>query len=299
MLVRVPCSTSNLGSGIDCLGVALDRYLRVSASVAERTRFTFGSGFAAPIPDGDNLFLAAARRVCEMADKPLSPMHVHMETQIPTARGLGSSATAIVAGVLFANEALHCGMTTSELVDIATGLEGHPDNVTPCLTGGFTVAMQQDGHVAYARCTLGKELAFVAAVPDFTLSTEAARAVLPTSIPLCDAVGQLQRACLLTAALSRGAWRLLGGAMRDAVFTPARKGMIPGFDSVCEAAMAQGALGVMLSGAGPTVIAVALDRREAIAAAMQQAFLQHGVLADTAILSADNEGAIVEAGCEA
>lgn len=293
MRIRVPCSTANLGSGIDCLGIALNRYLTVHASVAAQNQFSFGSGFMKPITERDNLFLAAIKQVCQAVGEPELCVNAQMDTEIPASRGLASSASAIVAGVLFANEALGRPLLEKELIDLAAKVEGHPDNVVPCMLGGFTAASMQGTHVIYTTHPICSEIAFVAAVPDFTLATHDARAVLPTHVSLVTAVSQLQRACVLTAALSVGRWELIQDAMRDDVFTPARKHLISGFDDVYQAALDNGALGVMLSGAGPTLIAISRDGHISLADAMREAFAIHQVHAETQILFADNTGATV------
>ncbi len=290
MMIRVPCSTANLGPGIDCLGIALDRYLTVEAVESDGVRFVFSSGFDRQIPDADNLFLVAAIRVFELAERPFHGVKADMTTQIPVSRGLASSAAAIVAGAIWANETLQRPFTTDELIFIASGIEGHPDNIVPCMLGGFTTSMLESGGVSYFRQTVDNTLTFVAAIPDFMLSTHDARAILPTEVSLSTAVTQLQHACFVQAAMMGRDYRLLRCAMADLIFTPARKHLIPGFDDVSRAALDQGALALMISGAGPTVIALTKDNQDAIALAMQASFRDHGVQAETAMLLADNGG---------
>lgn len=294
MKVKVPCSTANFGSGIDCMGAALNRYLYVEAEISSRNAATFGDGFSSPIADGDNLFLSAAASVFRKAGQVCPGIRMHMTTEIPLSRGLGSSASAIVAGTLFANKCLGEPYTVGQLIDIATALEGHPDNIVPCMVGGFTIAAADAGKVSYARSPIGTELRFVTAIPAFTLSTREARAVLPRDIPLATAVRQIQRACLLTSSLQNGHWESLRFAMQDEIFTPARKHLIPGWDAVVSAAEANGALGVMISGAGPTVIALTTEHETEIEGAMQAAFEQHGIACETVVLEADQVGACVE-----
>lgn len=293
--VTVPASTANLGAGVDCLGLALGRYLSVRLREADTVTVRRTEGFCDRIPEEKDCFLAAVRRVYRETGRPFLGVDADMQTEIPLARGLGSSAAAIVAGALGANALLGFPLTQEKLLDIAADMEGHPDNVLPALLGGFTAGMRENGHVRYVQNTVSPALRLVAAIPGFRLSTEKARAVLPDTLLRETAVGQLQRACVMTQALRTGDAALIAAAAEDRIFTPARRALIPGYDAVQREAGAAGAFAVMISGAGPTLLAITdAAHAEDTARAMERGFRTAGVDAAAAVLFADERGARLE-----
>lgn len=289
--VRVPASSANLGSGVDCMGLALTKYLTVRFERAQKNEFIFADGFDAPVPPADNLILRAAQRIFEKAGAVRPPLRITAQTQIPMSRGMGSSASAIIAGVCGANALLEDRFSQDELLDEAAAIEGHPDNVVPCLLGGLTVAMKQDGRVLVRRTDFPAALRVAVCVPDFKLSTQKARSVLPKEVPLAAATGQLARACFLTASLFGGALTDLDAASADALFTPARTPLIPGFSEAAREAKQAGALCAMISGAGPSVAAfTSAANAAAVCAAMERGFSSANISAASFDLAADNEG---------
>ncbi|MEG0751364.1 MAG: homoserine kinase [Oscillospiraceae bacterium] len=292
--ITVPGSTANVGSGVDCFGIALPLRLHAVISASDTLEFIFGSGFDSDIELEKNLFLSAALRVCALTGHAFPPVRVVMTTEIPQSRGLASSASAIVAGALCANELLDSPLTRHELISVAADIEGHPDNVVPCCEGGFTVAAMIDGQTLYRKSEL-HSLRFALAVPQYELSTAKARAVLPKTVELSCAIGQLQRACLLVSALENDDRSLLCAASEDLIFTPARRALIPGFDEVCAAAKSAGAFCSMISGAGPAIIALCDEScAHEAAIAMGGAFQAIGIQSTTHALCADNNGARIE-----
>ncbi len=291
--VRIPASSANIGTGVDCLGIALSKYLHVRFEPAKSLSVVFETGFAHDIPADKNLVLEGARQVFARAGEPFPAMKLTMRTDIPSSRGLGSSASAIVAGVWGANVWLGERFSPAELINIATEIEGHPDNIVPCAVGGFTVSMSYKGEVIYHRAAPDKRLKFITAVPDYELSTKLARSVVPQEFPLAAVVAQLQRACFLVAGLSSGDLRALDLATDDVIFTPARKALSPGFDEVTGAALRQGALCAMISGAGPTILAFAVEHEDEIAAAMQAGFSKADIACEAYVLETDLDGAVV------
>ncbi len=291
--VRVPASSANIGTGVDCLGIALSRYLTVDFEPSDTMEVVFASGFDSEIPPDKNLVLEGAKRLFARAGESMPALKITMHTDIPASRGLGSSASAIVAGVWGANALLGGRFSLSELIREATAIEGHPDNIVPCAVGGFTVSMCCAGEVFYHRAAPDKRLKFITAVPDYELSTKLARSVVPQEFPLTAVVSQLQRACYLVAGLMSGDLRALDHATEDVVFTPARKSLIPGFDPVTCAALQNGALCAMISGAGPTIIAFATENELGIAQAMQEGFAKADIASEVHVLEADLDGAVV------
>ena len=295
--LRLPGSTSNLGSGFDALGLALTIYNRLTV------RTTSGSGIrisiqgagAGVLPEnGDNLFFKMATLTAGRLGKSLPGLDVVMHNEIPLARGLGSSSTAVVAGIVVANLLADAPLSKAEVLNLATDLEGHPDNVSPCLQGGLTISSVDGGRVECIRALPPVELRAVAVVPQFELQTEAARAALPVQVPHKDAIFNLSRACLVTGALLGGHLHALKVGMQDRLHQPYRSHLIPGFNRVLEAAVSAGALGAALSGAGPTLVAFATKNAEAVGQAMVVAWQAEHIASTAFILEIDPDGVVVE-----
>jgi len=260
VLAKVPASTANLGPGFDALGMALSLYSWIEMAEAEdgRDRFElYAEGFTAPeFPAGEgNLIWKAARRVFDEAGVPMPALHVALYTDIPLARGLGSSANAIVGGLAAANALIGSPLTDDRLFQIASSLEGHPDNVGACLFGGIVAASWDGVRAEHIRLDPPPNLEVLVAIPNFTLETERARHALPDAYSRADAVFNIGRSSLLVAALAAGKLDLLRFAMQDRLHQPYRAELIPGMAKILAEAPRHGALGAALSGAGPTMLA--------------------------------------------
>ena len=283
--ILVPCSTSNLGAGFDALGIALggpDLLVRCTPG-GRGLRITrlSGQGDATLPRDQTNRLIVAARAAAlAMGDDPDSlDAEIEVHSSIPLKRGLGSSAAAAVAGALIA-EKLHGGAVVEERVlAAALALEGHPDNVVPCLRGGVQVAViSESGQVRSCPIRLALPLRAAIFIPEIELATSEARAVLPKSVPLADAVFNLGRAALFVAALAEGRLELLAEAMEDRLHQGPRGTLLPWLAGTLAAARGAGALGASLSGAGTTVFALcAPDRVREVAAAMRDHAAARGV----------------------
>lgn len=291
--VKVPASTANIGSGVDCLGIGLSKYLTVVMEDSPIFEIIFKEGFDKDIPFEENLFYTGAKRIFDKAGKEFPSVKITMMTNIPGSRGLGSSASAIVAGVYAANSYLGDLFDESILISQASLIEGHPDNIVPCAVGGFTISMMEDDITHYHKIVPNRDLRFITAIPNYELSTKLARSVVPKEFSRQTLVTQLQRACFLVGALSSGDIRQLDIATQDLIFTPTRQSLIPGFDAVTSNAMQAGALCAMISGAGPTIIAFATQNLTEIAQAMKQGFSSVDIMSCVEILKADTKGAIV------
>lgn len=294
--IRLPGSTANLGPGYDVLGLALGIYNRVTVDTgAEVHRIrTEGPGCDELPTDGTNLFFTAAETTAQRIGRDLPPLEATMQVEVPLARGLGSSSTAIVAGVVAANEVLDAPLTRPDMLDVATEIEGHPDNVSPCLYGGFTVSTVSDGHVTCVRTEPTADLKTVVVVPDFQLKTKEARAALPDTVSHADATFNVGRACVVTAAVITGDLDALASAMEDRLHQPHRAALIPHYDRVTGAALEAGALGVALSGAGPTLFAVTRGDAAAVGEAMARVWESEGIGATAYALPVDTEGTVIE-----
>lgn len=258
--VRVPATSANLGPGFDALGLALDLWNETTFDVADSDELAAEGEGAAEL-QGVHTSIAheAARRVWTRLGLPTRGVRLHMLNRVPFSRGLGSSSAAIVAGLVGANEwaASTCGsrLSADELLEEATRIEGHPDNVAPALRGGLQVAVQtESGRVVALESPVEKWPFFVVWVPDAHLATTRARGVLAPQVARDDAIFNLARSALLISALASGQLSALSEALRDRLHQDARAPLVPGFETIRAAAREAGALEVTLSGAGPSLL---------------------------------------------
>lgn len=291
--VQVPATTANLGPGFDTLGMALKLYNTVEMQLIPKGLVIeiFGDGASDIARNERNLVYRAAVKVFEQTGYQPSGLKIKLTNQIPLSRGLGSSAAAIVGGIVAANKLAGSKLSTETLLALATEMEGHPDNVAPALLGGIVVSAAVEGEVQWAKIQPPLGLKTVVAVPDFKLSTRSAREVLPGQVSLSDAVFNVSRTALLVAALCQGDLSKLSYAMEDRLHQNYRAALIPGMKKVLAAAKLAGAKGVVLSGAGPTVIALADDNFDLIAQVMRKTFHENGVMAKVMVLEPSASGA--------
>ena len=282
--IRVPASSSNLGAGFDCIGVAVDRWLVATAAPAPGNTISIrrrGRLTAVSVPFDDDLLARGFRAAGAAAGVPLAGTAIDATSDIPVGCGLGSSAAAIVAGVLLADAALELHLTRQQVVEIATAIEGHPDNVAPAVYGGAVLSVRTPAGIVSTSLKVADGLELVLVVPPFPSDTKAARALLPKTLPHADAVVAASRAAALVQGLLTGDGALLGAALDDVLHVPFRRGRIPGYDGVVRAAQDAGAFGATLSGAGSAIVAIAPRERSAVVgAAMIAAWRQIGIEAE-------------------
>lgn len=296
--VRVPGTSANCGPGFDCLGVACTIYNELELTLLEEERLDIeitGDG-AENIPvDERNIVWRSIQKLLERAGKAqeYKGAIIRMDNGVPLSRGLGSSATAIVGGLKAANECLGKPFTNRDLLQMATEIEGHPDNVAPAIFGGFTISIVRNGKPECFSLMPKLPLKLVVTVPDFFLPTKAARAVLPAEVPMKDAVFNIGRAAMLTAALCKGNKSFLRSVFDDALHQPYRAKLIPGMYDVFKAARAAGALGASMSGAGPCLIAFTVENADAVGMAMRDAFAKNNVKSQYHVFDIDGTGATV------
>ncbi len=265
MIVTVPASSSNLGPGFDCLGIAWKLYDRIAF---EEAGSLFISGCEERFRGPDNL--AYRSFAAAFAEKGLPVPGVWIDflrSDVPVSRGLGSSGVLIAAGAAAANALGGLGLNREELLTLCTRLEGHPDNLAPSLFGGLTAAACEDGKAVSVRFPLHPSFRFLAVIPDFELSTARARRALPDAVSRGDVVFQLSRTALLLKAFEEGDMDLLRFSMQDRLHQPFRLPLIPGAEEVFAAADEAGAA-VCISGAGSTMLAVS-DREERLDAVLR------------------------------
>lgn len=291
--VRVPGTTANCGPGFDTIGIACNIYNELELTLRKEEKLTIeisGEG-AGNIPyDSRNIVWRSIQHLLEKANVEYKGAYIKMRNNVPLSRGLGSSAAAIVAGLKAANVALGNPFNRRELFQMATELEGHPDNVAPAIFGGVTISVVENGQPECLSFIPKIPLRLIVAVPEFSLSTRSARNVLPEMVPMKDAIFNISRASLLVAALCRGDTRHLRHAFEDMIHQPYRAKLIPGMYDVFEAAKNAGALGACMSGAGPCLIAFATEGGDAIGASMVTAFNANKVKARYLLLTIDNRG---------
>lgn len=283
--VRVPCSTSNLGAGFDCVGVALDRWLEAEAWLDGSARATptlAREGTLASLADapvGDDLIVRGAALACAAAGRTLpAGLVLRAASAIPVARGLGSSAAALVAGALLADALLALALGRRRVAALCATAEGHPDNVAPMVLGGAVLGVPcGDADWTFAPLDVHADVALVFAIPDFETSTKAMRAALPATVPHRDAVVAAGKAAALVRGLATGDGALLAWALDDVLHVPHRRALLRGYDAVARAARDAGAWGATLSGAGSTMVALApRGAAPAVAAAMAAAWESTG-----------------------
>jgi homoserine kinase len=290
-IIKIPASTSNLGSGFDTLGLAVALYTRLEVEISSDSGVRVGGELGKEAPTGlTKLFEDAAALFFQTGRTSPFGIEVRVSGDVPIARGLGYSATLRVGLMGALNEMSGKNFDRNSLLNVAAQLEGHPDNASPSIFGGFTVSGTVNAEVRCLHFPVPQTLKFVTLVPDFPVSTEEARKLMPQTFSKADTVHSLNRAALITAAFASGDLHSLRGLFDDRVHQPYREKLISPLRSVIQAGEAAGALGGFLSGSGSAIICLAVDRADEIGAAMQRVMPEAEVL----ILAPDNRGFVVE-----
>lgn len=290
--VRVPASSANLGPGFDALALALALHNEVHIEEGDRVAVAVEGEGAGRLDTGaQNLVCRGVQMAFDAAGRPLRGAMIRCLNRIPLSRGLGSSAAAWVGGLVGANALLGEPLDRDAILALAAKAEGHPDNVAAALLGGLTVSCATGERVTAVSLPVPADLCWVVLVPDTEGSTREARAVLPASIPRADAVFNVQRVSLLLAALGGGRADLLEIAMNDRLHQPYRQRLFPWLEPVTRAAREAGALGSVLSGAGPSILAAVRGAPERVARAMEDALRASGASGKTISLGVDTAGA--------
>jgi homoserine kinase len=292
--VIVPASTSNLGSGFDTISAALGLYLKMSVT----RRSGESIRWRGEIPEV-NIAEVALQKTLHFLGQPAGGFEVSMENPIPLKRGLGSSGAAIVGGIKIGEAISGQTLTTPQILDLALPLEGHPDNLSASLLGGWVLSCSDGNRLRTERIDSTLRCRFIAAVPDLEVSTQRAREILPEKYPLDDVIFGLQHCGLLVHALHRGDGSLLREATRDRIHQPYRSRLVPGIELLLRhrdlpPAVASDLLSVTISGSGSTVLAIASGSFEAIAAWMRQTLANQGIESKTLLLDLDTRGVRIE-----
>ncbi|MBW4631628.1 MAG: homoserine kinase [Iphinoe sp. HA4291-MV1] len=303
--ITVPATTANLGSGFDCIGAALTLYNEFKFTRLEQGEVKItvtGAEAERVVTDESNLLYQAFVKFYQHIEQTSPPVQIDIHLGVPLARGLGSSATAIVGGLFGANLLEGEALSQLQVMELAIALEGHPDNVVPALLGGCRLAatgveneppkLQELRKWEICDIPWCQQIVPVVAIPDFELSTKEARQVLPTEVSRADAIFNAAHLGLLLRGLETGRGDWLKAALQDRLHQPYRKALIRGYDVVHSAAVEAGAYGMVISGAGPTLLALTdNDHSEAVARAMTAAWMEEGIKAEVRSLCVDTQGA--------
>ncbi len=293
--VRVPATTANLGPGFDSLGMAVAIYNTIEMERIDGDGLEIelsGSGSAETIARNENnLVYRAAARVLDLAGQPVRGLRIRMNIDAPLARGLGSSASAIAGGMFAANELAGRPLSLADLAWETTQMEGHPDNVVPCLFGGLTASLCLENQIAIEQVQPASNVACVFFVPDYELDTAKSRGVMPKTISTKDAVFNGSRIPFVMARLKSGDLANLTEIMDDRLHQPFRIPLIKGYEPLAQVAMEAGAAAVCISGAGPTILAVC-DQNEAdsVALAGRKLFESLDMSVEARVVSPDAKG---------
>ena len=305
--VKVPATSANIGPGFDCLGLALPIYntITIEETVLPGTGIEINmmtedeeaidEMIFDDIPrDENNIVYKAVEMLYNSIGQEPSELKINIQSQIPITRGLGSSAAVIVGGLIAANKLLGSPADETALLSIATEVEGHPDNVAPAILGGFVLASQEDdGSIVYRKLNWPNEWDITVCIPDFELSTNIARSVLPENVPMQDAIFNAKHLAMLIDAVNTKDEKLMKTALHDKLHQPYREKLVPGMKEIMEAFKHEdGVLGCVLSGAGPALLIIShkydLDK---IKSTVKEIWEPQSVKVDIRTLKVEQNGA--------
>lgn len=300
--LKVPATTANLGSGFDTLGMALTLYnlftIKEILPEGEYTCEISGEGVDELKDARKNMLVTSYIKACNEWNVPVKGFSFESCNAVPLNRGLGSSSTAVVAGVALANILSGLNLPEAELLRVMTKIEGHPDNVVPCYIGGMTVSCWDGESLRYVRLpALPDDLNVIAAVPDFQVHTEDARKILPESVPFRDAVFNVSHASILCAAWAMGRWDLLRVGMEDRLHQPHRAKLFPGSTGekfFSEISNHPDCVANAISGSGPTMIAIVHGPAGKLSEAMCRIFTDGGAASHFFVLNCSSYGTVIE-----
>ena len=306
--VKVPASSANLGPGFDCLGMALPIYniVTIEETVIPGTGIeinimsddeSIDEKVFADIPkDENNLVYKAIEMLYNSIGQVPSELKINIQTGIPIARGLGSSSSVVVGGLLAANKLLGNPADETALLAIATEVEGHPDNIAPAILGGVVLSAQEDdASLSYCKLKWPEEWDITVCIPDFQLSTDISRSILPKDVPMSDAVFNAKHLGMLIQAINTKDIKLMKNAMKDKLHQPYREKLVPGMREIFDAFKHEdGILGCVLSGAGPSILIVSYKYNlDQIKSKVEEIWERQNIKSDIRTLKVEEQGAII------
>ncbi|MBC7476211.1 MAG: homoserine kinase [Candidatus Sericytochromatia bacterium] len=287
--LKVPATTANVGSGFDVMGIALNLYNFIEIKESNKTTINFDKNIK--VSSGkNNLIYKSIERIFNEQNLKTPDFEINVSINIPTSRGLGSSSSAIIGGLVAAN--YFCGQKFSknEILNFANDIEGHPDNVAPCLLGGIVSSVVENKKVFSCNINTDLDLSFVVIIPEFELPTSESRKVLPKTINFSDAIFNMSRLSFLINGFYKNDLKMIEIGLKDRLHEQYRGKLIKGFDEIKNIALENGAIGSVLSGAGPTILAVCRNNPDEIGNFMKNKWIELGVKSDYKILKIDYEG---------
>ena len=292
--IIVPATTANIGPGFDCLGMALNLYNRVLFEETEEGLEI--NGCDEKFKNENNLVYISMIKTFEKLEYDYKGIKITMDCDIPESRGLGSSAACILSGVMGANEIAKGNLTKNDILEIATSIEGHPDNIAPALFGGMVVSIYDEGKVHFSKIPIKNNIKLYTIIPDFTLSTKESRSVLPKDISFNDATFNIGRTALMIGAFANGDMDLLKTSIQDKLHQNYRGPLIPEYDTIIKELNNLEVNGTFLSGAGPTIIAIGSEDKSEVRHEIEKILLElknKWILKELII---ENKGAIIKGG---
>ena len=292
--IRVPASSANMGAGFDTLGIALNLYsvLEVSETESGLEIITRTNGGIAH-NDETNLVYRAMKRVFDEVDYKPSGLYIKQESKIPMTRGLGSSSACIVGGMLGANVISGRKMSYNDILNLASDMEGHPDNVGPALYGGLCISANVGKRTVVKSTKICNNLKFAVMIPDFFVATRKSRGALPDFVAMRDATANISSSLMLYYSLVSGDFSELRYGVRDMLHQPYRKRYVDGFDDIVKKTYESGALATYLSGSGPTIMSIIDGDNTDFASSMEKFFRDNSHKWKCTILECDNVGSVV------
>lgn len=292
--VRVPATSANMGAGFDTLGIAFNLYSRLEIEETDRGLEIITVNNSGNVQsDKTNLVYRAMDCVFRQVGYKPGGLRIRQDSAIPMTRGLGSSSACIIGGMLAANALSGRMLAYSEIMDLAAGMEGHPDNAAPALYGGFCVSVSENGRIFVKSTKLRNDLKFAVMIPDFFVATRKSRGALPEFVSLRDAVFNISRASLFQAALVTGDYELLRYGAEDRLHQPYRKSYIDGFDGIFEETYRLGSKATYLSGSGPTIVSILTGSGERFKRGMESFFSENSHQWRCMLLECDNVGSVL------
>lgn len=258
LTIKVPASTANIGAGFDCFGLALKLYNQFEFDETENDGLIFfQNGRPSAITIDNNLIYSSMLEAFKLYNFKHKGFYINVKTSdVPLSRGLGSSATCISAGLYAANHYMNKIMTEQELINLATKIEGHPDNVVPALIGGFNISLVENDNVVYSKINTPEDLLFVALIPNYQMNTESSRKILPESYSIKDCVFNISRAAMLISSLYKRDYSKLRTSLQDKIHQPFRSTSIKDIDVIFSKSKKFNALGEFISGSGSTLMII-------------------------------------------